>query len=156
MKRYSPSYLARHPEKKGRDLEATRKACEKFQTRPTSVINFVEGTRFSEQKRDARQSPYRHLLPPRAGGVAVAIGSMGELFDAVLDVTLHYRSGALTFWEMCCGDPVDVVIDVKQREIPPELLAGDYQSDRRFRRAMHRWLGDIWAEKDETLSKLRS
>jgi 1-acyl-sn-glycerol-3-phosphate acyltransferase len=59
MKRHSPSYLARHPEKKGGDLEATRKACEKFRHTPTSVINFVEGTRFSEAKRVARTSPSR-------------------------------------------------------------------------------------------------
>ncbi len=57
MKRYTPSYLAKHPEKKGKDLEATRKACEKFKDTPTSVINFIEGTRFSEAKRDARHSP---------------------------------------------------------------------------------------------------
>ena len=61
MKRYSPSYLAKHPEKKGKDMEATRKACEKFHDSPTSVINFVEGTRFSEQKRDARNSPYTQI-----------------------------------------------------------------------------------------------
>ena len=90
MKRYSPSYLARHPEKKGKDLEATRRACEKFRKTPTSVINFVEGTRFSVAKRDARESPYRNLLKPRAGGVAIAMSSMGELFDAVLDVTIVY------------------------------------------------------------------
>ena len=156
MKRYSPSYLAKYPEKKGRDLEATRRACEKFQTRPTSVINFVEGTRFSAEKRDARQSPYQHLLPPRAGGVAVAIGSMGELFDAVVDVTLDYRSGVPTFWEMCCGRSVDVVIHVDERPIPPHLLEGDYQNDRAFRKEMHQWLGDIWAEKDKKLAAARS
>ena len=35
MKRYSPSYLARHPEKKGKDLEATRRACRN----PASIIS---------------------------------------------------------------------------------------------------------------------
>jgi 1-acyl-sn-glycerol-3-phosphate acyltransferase len=44
MKRYSKSYLAKNPHKKGKDLEATRKACEKFRYTPTSVINFIEGT----------------------------------------------------------------------------------------------------------------
>lgn len=155
MKRYSPSYLAKHPEKKGRDLEATRRACAKFQTRPTSVINFVEGTRFSENKRKKRNSPFRYLLAPRAGGVAVAIGSMGELFDAVVDVTVHYPGGIPTFWGMCCGDKVDAHIDTEIREIPAELLEGDYQNDREFRRVMHRWLTEIWRQKDEKLAALR-
>src|SRR5690554_8058821 len=30
MKRYSKAYLEKHPEKKGQDIETTRKACEKF------------------------------------------------------------------------------------------------------------------------------
>jgi 1-acyl-sn-glycerol-3-phosphate acyltransferase len=100
MKRFSTKYLAQHPEMKGKDLETTREACRKFRHTPTSVINFVEGTRFSEAKRDARRSPYRNLLQPRAGGFAIAISSMGELFGAMLDVTLIYPCGPAKFWVM--------------------------------------------------------
>lgn len=155
MKRYSPSYLAKHPEKKGKDMEATRKACEKFHDSPTSVINFVEGTRFSEQKRDARNSPYTHLLQPRAGGIAIAMSSMGDLFDAILDVTLVYPHGVPTFWGMCCGDYVRVIVDVQERPIASDLLAGDYTNDREFRRELHRWLTRIWHEKDARMSSLK-
>ncbi len=154
MKRYSPSYLAKYPEKKGKDLEATRKACEKFRDIPTSVINFIEGTRFSEAKREARKSPYRHLLPPRAGGIAVALSSMGGLFDSIIDVTLAYRGGPPTFWGMCCGDRVDVIVDARKRSISNELIEGDYQNDRDFRRHVHAWLSDIWSDKDERLAEL--
>jgi 1-acyl-sn-glycerol-3-phosphate acyltransferase len=155
MKRHSPSYLAKHPEKKGADLEATRKACEKFRHTPTSVINFVEGTRFSEAKRISRQSPYQHLLPPRAGGIAVALSAMGEVFDSILDVTLVYADGPPKFWDMICGDRVDVTIDIRELPIDPALVAGDYQSDREFRRDVHRWLGDLWQEKDERIAEIR-
>ena len=155
MKRHSPSYLAKHPEKKGADLEATRKACEKFRHTPTSVINFVEGTRFSEAKRISRQSPYQHLLPPRAGGIAVALSAMGEVFDSILDVTLVYADGPPKFWDMICGDRVDVTIDIRELPIEPALVAGDYQSDREFRRDVHRWLGDLWQEKDERIAEIR-
>ena len=153
MKRYSPSYLARHPEKKGRDLEATRKACEKFKDTPTSVINFVEGTRFSEEKRERRRSPYRHLLMPRAGGIAVALDSMGHMFDAVLDVTIFYPDGPASFWEMCCGHYIRADIHVEERHIDESLLGGDYANDRRFRKQVHNWLAEIWSEKDERLSR---
>ena len=155
MKRHSPSYLARHPEKKGADLEATRKACEKFRHTPTSVINFIEGTRFSEAKRRARQSPYRHLLPPRAGGIAVALSAMGEVFDAILDVTLNYAGEPPKFWDMICGDRVDVTLDIRALPIDPELVAGDYQNDREFRRVVHRWLGTLWEEKDARIAEIR-
>lgn len=152
MKRHSPSYLAKHPDEKGRDLEATRRACERFRDTPTTVINFVEGTRFSEAKRVSRQSPYRHLLKPRAGGIAVALGSMGELFDCVLDVTVAYPDGIPTFWGMVCGDRVRAAVDVRVREIEPVLVAGDYEGDRDFRRHVHHWLGEMWREKDERLA----
>lgn len=152
MKRHSPSYLAKHPDEKGRDLEATRRACERFRDTPTTVINFVEGTRFSEAKRVSRQSPYRHLLKPRAGGIAVALGSMGELFDCVLDVTVAYPDGIPTFWGMVCGDRVRAAVDVRVREIEPLLVAGDYEGDRDFRRHVHHWLGEMWREKDERLA----
>ena len=155
MKRHSPSYLARHPEKKGGDLEATRKACEKFRHTPTSVINFVEGTRFSEAKRVARNSPYEHLLLPRAGGIAVALSAMGEVFDALLDITLVYADGPPKFWDMVCGDRVNVTLDITVLPIDPALIAGDYQNDREFRRYVHRWLGELWQEKDTRIAEIK-
>ena len=156
MKRHSPSYLARYPEKKGADLEATRKACEKFRHTPTSVINFIEGTRFSEAKRVARKSPYQHLLLPRAGGIAVALSAMGEVFDAILDVTLVYADGPPKFWDMICGDRVDVTLDIRVLPIDPALVAGDYQNDREFRRYVHRWLGGLWEEKDARIAEIKA
>ena len=47
MRRHSPEYLEKHPEQRGKDLDVTRRACEKFRLIPTSVMNFVEGTRFT-------------------------------------------------------------------------------------------------------------
>jgi 1-acyl-sn-glycerol-3-phosphate acyltransferase len=154
MKRYSKSYLARHPEKKGEDLEATRKACRKFRNVPTSVINFVEGTRFTEEKRDHRRSPFKHLLPPRAGGVALALSSMGDSFDAILDVTIVYPTGSISFWDMMCGQFPHIVIDVKKRLPEAWLFAGDYENDREHRKRFHQWLAGIWEEKDRLIDEL--
>lgn len=156
MKRYRPSYLAKHPDKKGSDLEATRRACRKFRNTPTSVINFIEGTRFSEEKRVKRNSPYANLLPPRAGGIAVALTSMGELFDAILDVTIVYPNGVPKFWSMCCGENVEAIVDVRKRPIDPSLIEGDYQNDREFRRYVHQWLGSLWADKDRHIETLKA
>ncbi len=153
MKRFSTAHLARNPHMKGRDLQTTRRACEKFAYTPTTIINFLEGTRFSEKKRDARNSPYRHLLMPRAGGFAVAMASMGHLFDAILDVTLVYPHGPTGFWDMCCGDHVSVDVNVRKRHIEEWLVSGDYEQDRDFRRRVHRWLGQIWQEKDDLLQQ---
>lgn len=151
MQRHSKSYLQKHPEEKGKDLEATRKACEKFRDTPTSVINFLEGTRFSEEKRVKRKSSFQHLLPPRAGGVALAIASMGSMFDAILDVTIVYPKGVTEFWDMLCGQFQHVVVDIRQRPVDAWMLSGDYANDRDFRREFHQWLTQIWEEKDKRI-----
>lgn len=154
MKRHSKSYLAKHPEKKGEDLEATRIACEKFRDTPTSVINFIEGTRSTAEKRAKRNSPFAHLLPPRAGGIALALSSMGSMFDAILDVTIVYPTVPTKFWDMMCGDFDSVIIEVVRRPVEPWMIAGDYSADRDFRSRFHRWLTGLWNEKDKRISKL--
>jgi len=153
MKRYSAAYLARKPHMKGRDFETTRRACRKFRDTPTSVINFVEGTRFSTEKRDRHKDPFRHVLRPRAGGFAVAMTSMGDMFDAILDVTLVYPGGPATFWALCCGRHVEVIATVREREVETWLIDGDYENDRDWRRRVQAWLGDIWHEKDELIQQ---
>ncbi len=155
MKRYSKSYLAKNPHKKGKDLEATRKACEKFRYTPTSVINFVEGTRFTEEKKIKRQSPFENLLPPRAGGLALALDTMGSLFNEILDITIVYPGGAPKFWAMCYGEFDRVIIDIKRRPIEKWMLNNDYINDRNFRSQFHQWLTGIWYEKDERIGAIR-
>ena len=97
MKRYSQSFIKKNPHLKGKDMETTRKACEKFKYKPVSVMNFVEGTRFTKQKHTKQQSPYRHLLKPKAGGIGFVMTAMGEQLNKVLDVTLYYPDKTPTF-----------------------------------------------------------
>lgn len=130
------------------DMAATRKACEKFKTLPTAVINFVEGTRFSEDKRVQQNSPHRHLLKPKIGALGVALATMGEYFEALLDVTLIYPQGTPTFWDLLCGRVGKVVVLVQRREIPAELVGGDSAQDKALRVKTGRWMQAQWAEKD--------
>lgn len=155
MKRPSKSYLARHPGKKGQDFEATRIACAKFRDTPTTVFNFVEGTRFTPEKKARRNSQFNHLLPPRAGGIALTLTSMGDMFDCILDVTLVYPHGVAQFWALCCGEFHGVIVDVNKRPIESWMIEGDYENDREYRSRFHKWLTRIWMEKDERIGKLR-
>jgi 1-acyl-sn-glycerol-3-phosphate acyltransferase len=154
MKRYSAAYLLRNPHMKGQDFATTRKACEKFRDTPTSVINFVEGTRFTEDKRIRHKDPYRYVLRPRAGGFAVAMTSMGDMFDAVLDVTIVYPHGVATFWDLCCGRHVEAVVNIRELPVEEWLTVGDYENDREWRRRVQIWLGEIWQEKDDLIQQI--
>lgn len=154
MKRYSKSYLARNPEKKGLDLEITKAACEKFRDTPTTVMNFIEGTRFSAEKKRRRDSPYKYLLPPRAGGIALALSSMGDMFDAILDITIVYPGTPPNFWTMFCGDFEHVIIQIEQRPVEDWMVRGDYSNDREFRRQFHQWLTSVWQQKDRKIENM--
>jgi len=154
MKRYTREYLERHPEMRGRDLEATRKACEKFRDTPTTVINFVEGTRSTEDKRSHRESPYRHLMPPRAGGAAFALGAMGDILHALIDVTIVYGDGAPSLWDLCCGRVKRIVVDVRSEPIEPWITDGDYMEDAEFRQRFQAWLSGRWQQKDELIGEI--
>ena len=136
------------------DLETTRRACEKFKLIPTSVINFVEGTRYTPAKHARQKSPYRHLLKPKAGGMAVALVTMGEDFDALLDVTIAYPRGTPTFWDLLCGRMEEVVVRVEARPIPPQLVGGDLSRDPVFRTGVQEWIGEMWEKKDRQLDEL--
>ena len=44
---------------------------------------------------------------------------------------------------------------VEQREIPPELLAGDYAGDPTFRARMQDWINALWEQKDALIRELQ-
>jgi 1-acyl-sn-glycerol-3-phosphate acyltransferase len=156
MRRHSPAYLEKHPEKRGEDLAVTRRACEKFRLIPTSVMNFVEGTRFTAAKHAAFKSPYRHLLPPRPGGTSFVLSAMGGMLHSMLDVTIAYTGRTPSFWDLCCGRLCTVTVDVRRRPIDAWMSAGDYANDPDFRARFKDWLAGIWAEKDALLDRLRA
>jgi 1-acyl-sn-glycerol-3-phosphate acyltransferase len=147
VKRYSRQTLARKPHLRGRDIEITRKACAKFCQLPVSIMNFVEGTRFTPAKSRRQQSPYRRLLRPKCGGIALVLQTMGGQMTSILDVTIVYPQGAPRFWDLLCGRLEQVQVHV--REIPIRRVpAGDYFGDPDFRPVFQEWVNDLWLEKD--------
>ncbi|MDP2007978.1 MAG: acyltransferase [Rubrivivax sp.] len=137
------------------DLATTRAACQKFKRIPTSVINFVEGTRFTLAKHAVQRSPYTHLLKPKVGGLGIALATMGEMFTALLDVTLVYPDGTPTFTDLLTGRIGRVVVRVQARPIPPEVLGGDPIGDPAYRQRLTAWMDGQWREKDTLITQLR-
>lgn len=154
MKRHTKAFLEKHPEFKGKDLETTRIACEKFRHVPVSVMNFVEGTRFNEPKRDQQQSPFVHLLRPKAGGVAFVLNAMGDILQSIIDVTIVYPDGRPTFIDMLSGRLRTVRVFVRELPIPHDLLGGDYENDPAYRERFQHWVTGLWREKDAMIERL--
>lgn len=156
MKRYSKAYLAKHPEKAGTDLDTTRKACAKFRSNPVAVFNFLEGTRLTPAKHARQQSPFKHLLKPKAGGIAFVIDAMGDQLQGLVNTTIHYPDGVPTFWDLLCGRVRNVVVRVQLTEIPAEFIGQRYDSDEAYRLKFQQWVNDLWVAKDAELEQLKN
>lgn len=153
MRRYSKEQLARRPELAGTDIDATRRACEKFREVPVSVMNFVEGTRFTPEKH-ARGSAYRHLLRPKAGGVAFVLDAMGNAIHRVLDVTIVYPGGKPTMMDLLCNRIPAVRMHVRELPVPADAIGADYESDADFRASFQGWINGLWADKDARIASM--
>jgi 1-acyl-sn-glycerol-3-phosphate acyltransferase len=141
---------------RGKDQESTRQACEKFALIPTSVMNFMEGTRFTPTKHQQQNSPYRHLLKPKAGGMALALNAMGDKFQAILDVTIVYPEGTPNFWQFLNGKLNRVIVRVRTLPVPQHLAQGDYAGDVAVREAYQQWVHQLWLEKDAQIEQLNA
>jgi 1-acyl-sn-glycerol-3-phosphate acyltransferase len=120
---------------------------------PVSVMNFVEGTRFTPAKHDAQASPYRHLLRPRAGGLAFVLDAMGDALHAILDVTIVYADGPRSMADLVAGRIRDVRLHVRERPIGPSLR-GDYENDAAFRERFQAWVNELWQAKDAQVGRM--
>ena len=155
MKRFSKSYLEKHPEMKGKDVETTKKACEKFKYMPTSVMNFFEGTRLTPSKHEKQQSPYKHLLNPKSGGFAFALNAMGDKFQSLLDCTIVYPNGTPSFADFMHGKVPKVIVRIREIPIPEEFCQGDYENDIEFKAEFQSWISTIWQDKDKQIESLQ-
>ncbi|MBX3724583.1 MAG: acyltransferase [Xanthomonadales bacterium] len=154
MRRYTREQVARRPALAGRDLEATRRACERFRDIPVSVMNFPEGSRRTPEKHAAQGSPYRYLLRPRAGGVAFVLGAMGEAIDTVLDVTVAYQGAAPSLSDLLAGDVRRVDVLVRTLPVPPALMSGEVMAGDTAQAAARDWINALWRDKDDRLADL--
>ncbi|MGO3299815.1 MAG: acyltransferase [Pseudoalteromonas sp.] len=154
MTRTSKSQLKKNPKLRGKDLETTRKACEKFKEMPVSIVNFVEGTRFTPAKHQRQNSPFTDLLKPKAGGIAFVMQAMGDQISKVVNVTIQYPDGIPTFIDFSSGRVKRINVHVEVMPVSPELT-GDYSNDNEFRVRFQAEINRLWQEKEQQLSKLK-
>jgi 1-acyl-sn-glycerol-3-phosphate acyltransferase len=154
MRRYTPEYLERHPEKRGKDLETTRRTCRRYRRIPMAILNFIEGTRFTRAKQLEEKSPYRNLLRPRVGGIAFVLASLGEQLDGVVDVTISYPRPDVTFWEFITNRVGRVVVRARLIEVPAQFVTEPITEPGPAREAFKIWIESLWREKDELLDQL--
>lgn len=153
MKRYSPALLKKRPELKGKDIEITKRACDKFQHFPVAIMNFLEGTRFTAKKHAQQSSQFKHLLMPKAGGLSFALNAMDGKLHQLIDVTIVYPGGIPSFFDYLCGKVSEVKIHTRAMPIENALL-GDYQNDAEYRAYFQQWVNELWRQKDQRIERM--
>lgn len=152
LRRYSRDELLRNPSLRGKDLENTARACEKLKHIPVSMMTFPEGTRFSAEKRHRLNSPYRHLLRPRYGGIGQILYSFDDALDGVIDVTIIYPHGIPTAWQFISGQVSKISVRAQMLPIPDDIRGRNFSDDSVAKGKLRDWLNSIWAEKEKIIT----
>ncbi|SJN26734.1 acetyltransferase [Psychrobacter sp. JB385] len=160
IKRFSPKAMAKNSELKNKNLIEAKRACRQLKNKPFALLNYLEGTRFTSEKHDKQESPYQHLLKPRAGGLSLAINALGDQLDSILDITIVYPDGIPDYDDLWKGNIRRLGVDVTRLKVPDELFAaimeGGYDRDEATKNMMFDWLEEIWQQKDARITKMLS
>lgn len=158
MRRHSKEAIAKNPSLQGKDIEEAKRACALLKNKPFTLLNYLEGTRFNKLKHQKQQSPYKHLLKPRAGGMALAINALGEDIDGILDMTIVYPDGIPTYSELWKGEIRRLGVDVRYIEMPKDLFSaiqnGGYENDTVVKAQMFDWVAQVWQQKDALIDEM--
>jgi len=156
MKRHTKEQIAKNPELKDRDMMEARKACEQLLSQPFTLLNYLEGTRFTQEKHDQQNSPYKHLLKPKAGGLALALNILGDKIDALVDMTIVYPDGVPGYGDFWLGDVSKIAVNLRKIEIPAWVLRGNYEDDPVYRERFQQWVHELWTEKDQLIEQMKA
>ena len=158
MRRHSKEAIAKNPALQGKDIEEAKRACALLKNKPFTLLNYLEGTRFTVMKRDKQHSPYKNLLKPRAGGLSLAINALGDDMDGILDMTIVYPDGVPTYGDLWKGNIKRLGVDVRHIKMPDTLFMaiqnGGYENDETVKAQMFDWVEDIWQQKDQRITDM--
>lgn len=162
MKRYSRAFLRKNPHLRGKDLETTKKACQKFENTPVSIMNFVEGTRFQPLKLkhpNTAKLGLQKTLAPKSGGIAFVLNAMGQRLTEIVNVTICYPKGIPNYWDFVCGRVKYIKVEVETINVKT-LYAQGYYSDKYFNCEKQKiqfqtYLNKLWQEKDARLATMQ-
>lgn len=156
MKRHSKEQIANNPELKHRDMEEARKSCEQLLSQPFTLLNYLEGTRFTAEKHAQQQSTFTNLLKPKAGGLALALNILGDQIDALVDMTIVYPDGVPGYGEFWLGEVPRIAVNLRKIDIPAWVAGGNYEEDAEFREKFQQWVDQIWTDKDQLISEMKA
>lgn len=150
VRRANREQIARNPELLALDRAATLEACRRFRDHPNSVLNFLEGTRFTPAKRASQQARFENLLNPKLGGMSYVVAELEDKLHKVVDVTIVYPHGTPSLWGLMEGRCRDVEVLIQCRDLPEDAHQTDSDV---VRERLGPWIEALWREKDARLER---
>lgn len=151
VKRVSREQIMKNPSLRNADKDSVMKACEGLKNHPSTILNFAEGTRRTEEKHRLQDYAFQNLLKPKAGGINYTLEGMGSHLSGVVDVTIVYPDGAPTFWDFLQGKSGRVIFDARYRPLP--ALTAEKAGETHHKAQVAQWVHTLWKEKDALISR---
>lgn len=146
-------FIKRHRDRKGlmQDIETAKKISQSFKDKPTTIANFLEGTRFTPEKYALeKNSPYKHLLPPNPLMLAVVTEALTGYMNHIINVTIIYSKKPASIWSLLSGEIKKITVHYEVLPIDNDLC-GDYLNDKNFRKRSQERIKQIWLAKDQLI-----
>ena len=154
LNRHTQAQVKSNPGLKKLDYENAKKAAKRFSRNPSTAFSFAEGTRFTKTKHDKQGSPYKNLLKPKIGALAIALPGMPQV-NSLIDFTVVYKSNRRSTWDFLCGEMSQAKVKARIYNIPEDLKSEAFEQEKEYRKKFKLFIERIWKEKDSVFSELR-
>lgn len=151
VKRVSREQIKKNPSLRSADKDNVIKACEGLKNHPSTILNFAEGTRRTEEKHRLQDYAFKHLLKPKAGGINYTLDGMGSHLNGLVDVTIIYPDGVPRFWDFLQGKCGRVIFDARYRPLPE--FSAEQAGEAQHKAQVAQWVQRLWEEKDALISR---
>jgi 1-acyl-sn-glycerol-3-phosphate acyltransferase len=123
---------------------------------PIWLITHPEGTRFSEEKMEkshqwAKKNDlplFDHVLLPRSQGLIATIQGIGEVIDAVYDITIGFDGNRIL-------DLADAVLPQTGRHVHLHIRRFPIESVPKDPIEIDKWLLSVWEEKEKLMEEFK-
>ena len=122
---------------------------------PTAIINFAEGSRYSQERGDRYSSPHANLLKSRTGGLFFILKTFGQQFDYLLDFTILYDCTEPIFFKFLSGKCRRVKVRVNKFPMSDLLQSLSDSSNTLSFEKVDEWLKILWSGKDKIIDRMR-
>ena len=78
---------------------------------------------------------------------------MGDQLHHIVNVTIVYPDGAMSFWDFICGKVGEIKVRVETLPVSREII-GDYVNNSEFRETFQKWINSVWQQKDMRIDSM--